>query len=104
MNILTLRPAELTYSVSTSSKGLYGTLAELAAGHLINNRLASGSMDGYRYEVVLSADRKRFEVFGVPERYGVTGKRSFFYSSEDPRLRAGDRNGARATGSDPPIN
>jgi hypothetical protein len=56
---------------------------------------------GYRFELTVSGDK--FEASAVPLEYGKSGNLSFFIDNTRV-LRGGDRSGASATTSDPPIN
>jgi hypothetical protein len=78
--------------------GSYGTLEQLMAAELLPKEMVENS--GYRFEVIVTGDK--FEVFAVPAEYGKTGKRSYFID-QTRVLRGGDRNGASASSSDPPV-
>ena len=78
--------------------GSYGTLEQLMAEKLVEKDFVEKS--GYRFEVTVSGDK--FEVMGVPVEYGKTGKISYFIDNTYV-IRGGDRSGASATASDPPI-
>jgi hypothetical protein len=56
---------------------------------------------GYKFDLILTGDK--YEVSAVPVEYGKTGNKSFFMDQSHV-LRGGDRGGAAATASDPPIN
>ncbi len=75
----------------------YAALEELMEKHLLMDT-SQGKLQGYRIEVRLKADG--FEATAVPNKYGVTGKRSF-YLDQTNVLRGGDKAGAPATSSDP---
>lgn len=79
--------------------GSYGTMEQLIESELVSKELIEGS--GYRFELTVTGDK--FEVSAVPLEYGKSGKLSFFIDSTRV-LRGGDRGGASATSSDPPIN
>jgi hypothetical protein len=81
------------------SNGSFGTLEQLIAENLVPKEMIENS--GYRFEVTVSGDK--FEVSAAPLEYGKTGKLSFFLDNTYV-IRGGDRNGASATASDPPIN
>ena len=78
--------------------GSYGTMEQLVEAELISKEFIEGS--GYRFELTVAGDK--FEVSAVPLEYGKTGNLSFFIDNTRV-LRGGDRNGASATSSDPPI-
>jgi hypothetical protein len=79
--------------------GSYGTLEQLITAELISKEMMESS--GYKFELTVSGDK--FEVTAVPAEYGKTGIKSMFMDNTMV-LRGGDRNGAAATSSDPPIN
>jgi hypothetical protein len=79
--------------------GSYGTLEQLITAELISKEMMESS--GYKFELTVSGDK--FEVTAVPAEYGKTGIKSMFMVNTMV-LRGGDRNGAAATSSDPPIN
>lgn len=79
--------------------GSYGTMEQLIEAQLVSKELIEGS--GYRFELTVSGDK--FELSAVPLEYGKSGNLSFFIDSTRV-LRGGDRGGASATSSDPPIN
>jgi hypothetical protein len=77
-----------------------------AAG-LLDAELAASKKGGYlyRYRVVPArgeAGEPGFELAATPVEYGKTGRRSFFLDASGT-LRGGDKQGAVATASDPPI-
>lgn len=88
--------AEQTYKVK---KGSYGTLEQLIAEGMLSKELLENS--SYRFELTLTGDK--FELSGVPLEYGKGGNLSLFIDHTFV-LRGGDRNGAAATASDPPIH
>ena len=81
------------------SGGAYGTLDQL-----IQKRYAGdpsrGKLTGYKFEVEVKAGG--FQVTAVPEKYGVTGNRSF-YLDESNVMHGADKKGALATQSDPEV-
>jgi hypothetical protein len=90
--------AEQQYK-SGKGGGSYGTLELLIAENLVTKDMIENS--GYKFEVTVSGDK--FEISAAPAEYGKTGKMSY-YMDNTWSLRGGDRNGAPATASDPPIN
>jgi hypothetical protein len=74
--------------------GKYAALDDLQRVGFIDH---GDSKDGYKYAIELSDDS--FEAVAVPERYGTTGKRSFYVSS-DGLLHQADKNGAKADARD----
>lgn len=82
-----------------TSNGSFGTLEQLIAEDLVPKEMVENS--GYRFDVTVSGDK--FEASAAPLEYGKTGKMSFF-TDHTRVIRGGDRGGASATASDPPIN
>ena len=106
----TLVSAEATYQ-ATVGAGSYGTLEELVAAGLVDDKLGKGVKNGYRFEIRVKPARSKsewasFEAVAVPVKYGSsgagTGKRSF-YVDESGVLRAGDKGGIEASSLDPPV-
>jgi hypothetical protein len=90
--------AEQAYKTKNGN-GSCGTLEQLIAADMVSKEVLDKS--GYRFEVTITGDK--FEVSAVPVDYGENGKLSLFID-QTMTLRGGDRNGAAATASDPPIN
>jgi hypothetical protein len=90
--------AEQAYKTKNGN-GSCGTLEQLIAADMVSKEVLDKS--GYRFEVTVTGDK--FEVSAVPVDYGENGKLSLFID-QTMTLRGGDRNGAAATASDPPIN
>lgn len=89
--------AELSYQAESGGK--YATLDELIERRLANDP-SKGQMTGYKFEVRVTAHG--FEATATPERYGVTGKRSFFIDEQNV-MRGADRSGTAATATDPQV-
>ena len=96
--MLTIVYAEQQYK-SKKGGGACGTLEDLIAADLIPKDIIEKS--GYRFEVTPSGDK--FEATAVPLEYGKSGTLSLFVDQTGV-LRGGDRSGATATASDPPIH
>lgn len=104
-SLRTLHSAEATYQ-ATKGAGQYGTLDELAAAGLIDQRLAAGSKNGYKFTVEVTTNETNypgFVVVGVPVAYGSSGIRSF-YIDETGVIRAGDKRGRPSTKDDLPVD
>jgi len=86
---------EAMYMADTG--GDYGTLDQLIQKRYANDP-SSGKLTGYKFDVQVK--RGGFQVTAVPEKYGITGKRSFFVD-ETNIVRAADKRGAPATAADP---
>jgi len=89
--------AEQDYKKSKGN-GSYGTLEQLIAVDLIPKEVIENS--GYKFTLTINGDQ--FELTTVPSEYGKSGTQSFFLDQTGV-LRGGDRNGAPASASDPPI-
>ena len=87
--------SEAQYQVE--SGGEYGTLDQLVEKRYVNDP-SSGKLTGYRFEIQVKPGG--FQVTAVPEKFGITGKRSF-YVDETNVVHAADKKGAPATASDP---
>ena len=87
--------AEARYMVE--SGGEYGTLDQLIQKQHINDP-SRGKLTGYRFEIQVKPGG--FQLTAVPEKFGVTGTRSF-YVDETNIIHAADKKGAPATASDP---
>jgi hypothetical protein len=79
--------------------GEYATLEELIENGLVRDP-SKGKAARYRFEVVVKPNG--FEATAVPEKWGVTGRRSF-YVDETLVMRGADKGGEKATASDPEI-
>lgn len=84
---------------TTKGNGSCGTLEQLIAADLVPKDMVEKS--AYTFHVTVSGDK--FEVSAVPSEYGKGGKLSLFID-QTGMLRGGDRNGAGANATDPPIN
>ena len=87
--------AEARYGIE--SGGEYGTLDQLLQNRYISDP-SNGKLTGYRFDIRVKPGG--FQVTAVPEKFGVTGTRSF-YLDETNVIRAADKKGAPATASDP---
>ncbi|HKG59226.1 MAG TPA: DUF3352 domain-containing protein [Pyrinomonadaceae bacterium] len=90
--------AEMTYK-KTKGNGSCATLDQLTAANMFPKEMIEKT--GYKFELTVSGDK--FELSAVPSEYGKSGNMSLFID-QTFILRGGDRNGAAATASDPPIN
>ena len=103
----TLHAAEATYQ-ATIGEGRFGTLNELAAGNLIDPRLATGQKSGYKFTVELTTNDMNYPGFSVvarPLTEGVTGSGTrSFYIDETGVIRARDNSTGPATKEDLPVN
>ncbi|HEY6333014.1 MAG TPA: hypothetical protein VI756_27065 [Blastocatellia bacterium] len=95
IRLLSLAQAEQRYQAE--SGGEYGSLDQLKEKGYWTDP-SGGQLNRYRFEVGLRPHG--FEATAVPEKYGVTGNRSF-YVDESQTLHGADKAGAKATASDP---
>jgi hypothetical protein len=89
--------AERSYQVA--SGGEYGTLDQLVQKGYVNDPKL-GKLTGYRFDVKVGSGA--FKATAVPEKFGVTGTRSF-YVDELNVVHGADKKGAEATTSDPEV-
>lgn len=92
----TLAQAEIAYK---KANGTCATLEQLSAANMFSKEMLEKT--GYKFDLTVSGDK--FELSAVPLEYGKSGNMSLFIDQTFV-LRGGDRNGAAATASDPPIN
>lgn len=93
--IRAIAAAEASYQVD--SGGEYGTMEQLIEKRFLNDP-SSGKLTGYRFDIQLKPGG--FKITAVPEKFGVSGNRSF-YMDETNVLHAADKKGAPATATDP---
>jgi len=99
-SLRTIYSAELTYQ---GQFGKYAMLQELGAQNLIDQKLASGVKNGYRFTVDLtSSNGEGFAVSGVPTEYRSSGRRSF-YVDETLVIHAADNQGGPSSTLDAPL-
>ena len=89
--------AEVHYQIESGGK--YGSLEELIQKGLVNDP-SGGKLTGYKFD--LQVRGSGFQATAAPEKFGVTGKRSF-YIDERNVMRGADKGGAQATASDPEV-
>ena len=94
VRLRTIASAEVMYYAESVR---YATVEELTAKRLLTDP-SDGKLRGYSIELRLKPSG--FEATAVPNKYGVTGRRSF-YIDETNVLRGGDKRGAPATSDDP---
>ena len=89
--------AQQSYAID--SGGEFATLETLLQNGLLRNP-SGAPLAGYQFTVKVKPGG--FEATAVPERFSVTGKRSFFVD-ESRVLRGADKGGSPATAKDPAI-
>jgi len=99
----TIHAAEMTFSATTGA-GNFGNIQQLANDSLIDAVLGTGEKYGYSFSITTvpwsPGHSAVFQVSAVPQRYGKSGKRSF-YIDEMGVIRGADRGGAPASADDP---
>lgn len=102
-----LHGAQMTYNAIAGDGNDFGALNQLLEYHLIDSVLASG--DKYGYWFLLSVTRggpqklPKFSIIATPQKYGQTGRRSFFID-ESGEIHGADKNGRLAGPDDPLID
>jgi hypothetical protein len=71
--------------------GQFGDLAALITAGLVPKDLEATQSTGYRFRILLSADRKSWTAAAEPAQYGRTGKLSFFM--DQTGVKSGDAGG-----------
>ncbi len=95
--LLSIVTAQMT--LQFEGDGKYATLDELVAKGAMSNA-SQGKLTGYRFDVKVKPGG--FEATAVPEKFGITGKRSF-YVDESRIMHAADKGGSPANASDPTV-
>jgi hypothetical protein len=97
-----IQNAQISYRQSVG-QGAFGTISQLHGANLIDAALGSLKKYGYTFAAYPTAPSTSgsaiYHVTAVPQRYGKTGRRSF-YINEACDLRGADKNGAEATIND----
>lgn len=96
VRLIAIAKAEAQYQFEAD--GEYGTLEQLIQKGFIVDP-SQGQVARYKFEIALRPHG--FDATAVPEKYGVTGDRSFFID-ESNTIRAADKKGGKATVQDPP--
>lgn len=81
-------------ALSLKNKGAYADMPELIENNFMPADVSN--IKGYKYNMVLSADKKKYTATAEPVIYGKTGKLSFVAEGEygkDPRLGTVDKGG-----------
>lgn len=68
--------AQLVYS--QKHNGMFADLFTLIADGLVPKDIETTDSTGYRYRIVLSDNKRSYSVYAEPDRYGRTGKLSFY--------------------------
>lgn len=89
--------AEASYLAESGRE--YASLDQLIQKRYVSDP-AGGKLSGYRFDVQVRVGG--FQVTAVPEKYGITGNRSF-YLDESNVMHGADKKGAPASASDPEV-
>lgn len=89
--------AEMMYQAD--SGGAFASLDELIRKGFVNDP-SKGKLTGYQLEVKVSGSG--FQATATPEKFPVTGKRSF-YIDESNVMHGAEKRGAQASASDPTV-
>jgi len=81
--------AQLVYG--QQHNGQFGDMPALIAAGLVPKDLEGTQSTGYRFSVMLSADRKSWTASAEPAKYGRTGRLSFFMDKNG--VKSGDSGG-----------
>ncbi len=84
--------AEAVYAMQ--NKGVYADIPALIQNNFLPTDVKE--TNGYRYNIVLSADKRKYAATAEPSEYGKTGKLSFLVEGEEgktPRLTSLDNGG-----------
>ena len=81
------------------SVGAFASRDDLIRKGFVNDP-SKGKLTGYQLEVKVSGNG--FQATATPEKFPVTGKRSF-YIDESNVMHGADKRGAQATASDPTV-
>jgi hypothetical protein len=76
-----------------------GTIEDLVKAKLLPETLRGGTVGGYRYTVQPGSGQPQYAVSAVPDRYGRTGKLSFY--GDATGIRSADKNGSPADAKAP---
>lgn len=75
LGVMTIVTTQITFSAL--NKGEYAaSLSKLESAELLDSELASGSKNGYRFNMVVGGES--FTVTATPIEFGTTGKHSYF--------------------------
>jgi hypothetical protein len=97
--------AQATY-YSTTGNGNFGSFFQLQSAGLIDAVLAAGSKHRYGFSLFVvqrgPGQSPMFRVSALPQRYGKSGKRSFYFD-QTWVIRGADKNGEEANVLDPAL-
>jgi hypothetical protein len=88
-----IQKAEYVYAVQNN--GELADLGALVSKGLIPMDIQTPESTGYRFGISVSSDKKRYIATAEPEKYGKTGKLSYFFDSGEKKskVKSGDNKG-----------
>jgi hypothetical protein len=88
-----IQKAQYVYSVQ--NKGELADMSALVSKGFLPMDIQTTESTGYRFAITVSADKKRYVATAEPEKYGKTGKLSYFFDSgeKNSKLKSSDNKG-----------
>jgi hypothetical protein len=88
-----IQKAEYIYSIQ--NKGECAEMGTLVSKGLLPMDVQTPESTGYRFAITVSNDKKRYVVTAEPEKYGKSGKLSYFFDSgeKNSKLKSSDNKG-----------
>lgn len=87
--------AQMVYAIQNG--GLFGEMKSLIEAGLLPPDAQSTASTGYRYNISLTPDKKKYKASAEPEVYNKTGRLSYFLEVDEnhqsPPLKSGDTGG-----------
>lgn len=87
--------AQMVYAIQNG--GLFGDIKSLVDARLLPPDALSAGSTGYRYNISLSSDKKKYKASAEPEIYNKTGRLSYFLEvdekNQSPPLKSADLGG-----------
>jgi hypothetical protein len=73
----------------------FGTIEELVQKGFLPSDVQTSDSTGYKYKIVVSADKLKYYATAEPEKYGKTGKLSYFleFDGKNSKLKKEDNKG-----------
>jgi hypothetical protein len=89
--------SQMVYSLQNG--GLFADAKTLAEKRLLPAEIETAALNGYRFGIALSSDKKSYTATAEPEIYNKTGKLSYLFEvkagNENPPLKSADNGGKR---------
>ena len=87
--------AQMVYAIQNG--GLFGDMKSLVDARLLPSDVQSAASTGYRYNISLSSDKKKYRASAEPEIYNETGRLTYFLEVDEknqtPPLKSADLGG-----------